>query len=315
METNPYLKDNEVVSNDNEVILEYEKPQLYKRVFSNIIDMILVFIVSVSLISLSLSIYNKSESYTNSNKIMNDVKIQSGFYKEIDDTLIFLTDELESATEKTYEEKYNTIKNITYTFFLDESGTFFEGNGIQIWHEIISKSDLFELVDGKYEKRDGVSDLRAYEFYKKFVDENILGYISKNINYIDAARTIIIVQIVIFLASFFLSIIIFYLIIPFIFYRGKKSIGRLIFKIAFVDFQGISASSARFLGKFALFFFIEVVLSIFTFGIPLFISISMLGFSKSGQCLSEYLSGVYAISSDNKKIYKNVEEYDETHIN
>ena len=56
VETNPYLKDNEVVSNDNEVILEYEKPQLYKRVFSNIIDMILVFIVSVSLISLSLSI-------------------------------------------------------------------------------------------------------------------------------------------------------------------------------------------------------------------------------------------------------------------
>ena len=56
METNPYLKDNEVVNNDKEVILEYEKPQLYKRVFSNIIDMILVFIVSVSLISLSLSI-------------------------------------------------------------------------------------------------------------------------------------------------------------------------------------------------------------------------------------------------------------------
>ena len=110
METNPYLKDNEVVSNDNEVILEYEKPQLYKRVFSNIIDMILVFIVSVSLISLSLSIYNKSESYTNSNKIMNDVKIQSGFYKEIDDTLIFLTDELESATEKTYEEKLERIE-------------------------------------------------------------------------------------------------------------------------------------------------------------------------------------------------------------
>ena len=27
METNPYLKDNEVVNNDKEVILEYEKPQ------------------------------------------------------------------------------------------------------------------------------------------------------------------------------------------------------------------------------------------------------------------------------------------------
>ena len=103
METNPYLKDNEVVNNDKEVILEYEKPQLYKRVFSNIIDMILVFIVSVSLISLSLSIYNKSESYTNSNKIMNDVKIQSGFYKEIDDTLFFLIFLFLLFTEKYYE--------------------------------------------------------------------------------------------------------------------------------------------------------------------------------------------------------------------
>lgn len=318
MESKDYLKNNESeIKNESEdyIALEYERPQFYKRIFSNIFDMILVFLLSLILISGLMSLFSSSNIYQSANETMKSIKLESGFYKDNGGELKFIVDILDENADMTYETKYKTIKETTYTFFSDEKGLFFEGNGIEILHETLSKADILTLVDGKYEKKDGVTDLRAYEFYKDFLNNNALGYVSYNIDYLNATKSIFGYQISIILGSIFFSIIVFYFIVPLIFYRGKKSFGRLIFKISYVDSRGISLSFARFLVKFALFFIVECALSLFTFGIPLFVSITMLGTSKNGQCFSDYISGIYAISSDNKIVYVSEEEYDEKHLN
>lgn len=85
--------------------------------------------------------------------------------------------------------------------------------------------------------------------------------------------------------------------------RGRCSLGKMLFKIGHVDGRTLSPSFPRYLSRFAILFFAELILSLFTFGIPFIISFTMMAFTKKKQGFPDYLLNLTEIDTSKAKIY------------
>ena len=105
-------------------------------------------------------------------------------------------------------------------------------------------------------------------------------------------------------AAVTLSCFITYALPPLIVGRGKPTIGMLIYHIGRVDSSLLSLKPGRFLARYAIFFFGIIILSLFTFGIPLLGSATMMIFSKKKQSFPDYMLGIVEVDTNKQKIYK-----------
>ena len=105
-----------------------------------------------------------------------------------------------------------------------------------------------------------------------------------------------------------LSCFITYLFIPLIFNKGKKTIGKLVFKIGVVNKNLLNVSNKQYFLRFLIFLFLEVILSIFTFLIPIIISFNMIFFTKNKQCLHDYIMHFQLVDTSMYKIYNSLDE-------
>ena len=101
-----------------------------------------------------------------------------------------------------------------------------------------------------------------------------------------------------------LAAIIVWFIIPLCFTRGKKSLGRLAFRIALLGKDNYSLKFGRFCTRFLIFFFLEFLLSLFTFCVPLIVSLTMSACTKKKQNFHDYMLDIREIDSYGTKIYK-----------
>ena len=94
-----------------------------------------------------------------------------------------------------------------------------------------------------------------------------------------------------------------YLLPTFFWRREHFTVGKFSMQIGLVDSECLSPSFGRFLARWAIFFFGEVILSFFTFGIPFIISFSMMVFSKNQQGFPDFMLGLNEIDAKKQKIY------------
>lgn len=149
-----------------------------------------------------------------------------------------------------------------------------------------------------------------HNFYVSASDQ-AQSYLANNDTYVEAARTLlVIVNFVAIPISLFTSCLIFYFLIPLIFFRrGYQTLGMRPFHLYLLNAHAISPSFRAFLGRTLILFFVEIVGSLVTFGIPLIVSFSMLAFRKDGQCLHDYLSGTYMVDAADQSVYVSYDEY------
>ena len=95
---------------------------------------------------------------------------------------------------------------------------------------------------------------------------------------------------------------------PIIFFRGKKSLGRLAFRIGLLGKDNFSLTIGRFTLRFLIFLFAEVILSVFTLCVPLIISISMSAFTKKKQNFHDFMLDIKEVDTYGTKIY--LDKYD-----
>ena len=106
-------------------------------------------------------------------------------------------------------------------------------------------------------------------------------------------------------SAYILAGILVYFIPPLFFRRGRKTLGKALYRIGLVDKDIFSPTFARFTARFAIFFFAELLLSIFTFGAPYIISFTMMLFTKNKQGFPDYLLRLNEIDTSKAKIYYN----------
>ena len=148
------------------------------------------------------------------------------------------------------------------------------------------------------------------KFYAPFIDEYCQGYLFTIIpNYYEFTKyqndMLLYAEL---LPSFIFAGIVTFFVPIFIFKRGRKTIGKLVYKISVVDSKFLSPKLGRVLTRQSIYLFGIIFLSIFTFLIPALISFSMMTFSKNKQGFADYMLGLREIDTSNQKAYFSLDE-------
>lgn len=288
----------------------YIRAKYTTRLFAFAFDLLCMAITTLLLMIAVQAMLNVSPWYTNMSKVSNDLIAESCLYEKVDGSYILITKKYTASDEAGAK----TVNNEHYAPALDKFyklDTFFpNGDGMEKYNKEKVESGYFVLVEGKVVRKSDVTETNLYAFYRKAISTTAVGYMSKNVNYINASRGLFFSFLFIdLLIPIVVSTLIFELMFPFIFKHGRKTLGKLIFKIGVTDAQGLSPTIGRFLLRYLFFLFIEIILSIASFLIPLIVSFSMMAFSKKSQSLHDYVIGTYVIDDSNTKICMNKIEY------
>lgn len=94
-----------------------------------------------------------------------------------------------------------------------------------------------------------------------------------------------------------------YLLPGLIIKRGRPTLGKRLMQIQFVDPQILSPSARRYVCRWLVFFFLEFVLSFFTFGIPFIVSFTMTLATKKHQSFPDFMTGLVEVDAKKQKVY------------
>ena len=146
------------------------------------------------------------------------------------------------------------------------------------------------------------------EFYKLIMDNNLNDdYLTKRApnyrNYmVNEGKYLLLIELPI---SYTVAAILVYFIPPLFLKRGRQTLGKALYRIGLVDSDIFSPTLPRYLARFLIFFFGELVLSIVTLGAPYVISFTMMLTTKKKQGFPDYLLGLTEIDTSKQKIYYN----------
>lgn len=308
----------------NEIDIHYRRPKFAHRVLANLIDLILFALAFIGLFTLSRYLVSLTPHHSKTFATVNQMRLDSGLYREENGQMVdivsymntsnVLTNEgkvvlSEFSIKKffTFEEKYLSSERYTQMSekydtdrlektYVENSVTYhlFELNGD---NEIVKNNEFYE--GHKYVYRD---------FYLDYIDRYFQGYFSTTPAYYEATR--ILFYYLVFLdvpVSIILSIVLVYYVPTLFFRRGRKTLGKALYRIGTVDMRFLSPKFGRNTARWSL-FLLEVILGICSLGIIFILSFTMMAFSKNKQGFPDYILGLQEVDTSNNKIYFTYEE-------
>ena len=299
----------------------FNKPKYRVRLFAFLFDLLCMSILGVLLVFATQAIMNNVPYYKEANQNINEIQLASGLYVERDDhTTKLMCDHYKIEKQEQYEE-YNKKFDVALTNFYSNE-RFFDSSdphsGLYLYNiekipEGQNDSKLFIYADESHtsiEEKSDASKVDLYNFYCKIMSEKAVKYVINSDAYIKNSRTISLTFVFItLLIPILLSVLVFEFVMPLIFKRGRKTLGKLLFKLSVVDARGLNCSFWRFLARFSIFLILEVLVGIVSFAIPLIVSFSMMVFSKTSQTFHDYVSGTYVVEAPMTSICITQEEY------
>lgn len=309
------------MENIKSINIEYERPRFGRRIFFRIVDaLFLTILFLISFVSIQ-AIYSSTSSYKNAVDTLTTIRLESSLYVYKDDSLINISTYVYQDEKMSYGQKEDYLENALNSF-LEYMKSISEESYNKIYADLnefkLSSSLTYENENLFYKNENGEivknenvpSKIFIENFYTVFIDTNCNGYLSSEIDtYYEA--TMYLSSLTFYLnipLSLFLSSLIVYFVFPLIFSRGRKTLGMLIYHVSFIGLNCYSLTFKKRIKKFLITYFLEFILSIFTFCIPLIISSSMMFFNKNHQTFAEYMVGINEVDDENALIYKNKEE-------
>ena len=293
----------------------FTKARFSHRIFAFMVDLFLMTVTSLLLILASRQLVGLAPFYKNAVNGIREVQIASHLYEQDEkgDTVVLC--EFYNPESEEDCQKYNVDLDKALKAFYSDPNFFDQSDsnsGLALYMKQRLDTGYFIYTDDSHTDvapKDDVLASTIYKTYSKIMKEDALSYMAKNTLYIESSRTINLSFILLILVTpIVISVFIFEYIIPLCFKRGRKTIGKFLFKLGVVDVQGLSPSFWRFTARFALFLFIEVLMSV-AFFIPLIISMTMFSVSKLGQSFHDYVTNTYVVNCEESRIFMNKEEY------
>ena len=298
----------------------FNKPKYRVRLFAFFFDFMCMVITGVLLVFAMQAIMNNVPYYKAANKTIDEIQLASGLYVERDDhTTKLMCDFYKVENDNQYEEYNKKFDEALTSFYTNER--FFDlsdpNSGIHLYNiEKIPEGEtegvLFIYADEtrtSIVQKSGASKKDLYDFYCRIMSEKAIKYVINNDAYVSSTKTISLSFIfIILLVPIVFSVLLFELLFPLIFRRGRKTLGKLIFKLSVVDVRGLACPLGRFLGRFAILFFLEILIGIASFAIPIIVSFSMMVFSKTNQAFHDYVTNTYVVEAPMSSICLTKEE-------
>ena len=306
----------------NKIEISYYRPSLSKRLFSRIVDALILALFSLGLFVSIKAIYSNTDSYKSAQQTLINVRVDSGIYDYKNNELInvaticYQDTKMSDSQKETYllgrldkffkymesysHESYLKVKNDYDTFRLSSTLNY-------------TNNPLFIKENDEIMKNTSVDiPIKSYveDCYSVYIDTNCNGFLTTEIKeYYESNK--LIGHLTFFInipISVFVSSLLVFLVPPLIFKKGRKTIGMLIYHIGFVNKELYNLSLKQFFIKFLVFYFFEFLLSVVTFGIPLIISLTMMLVTKNKQNFNEYMLNIQEVLTLDATIYNNKSE-------
>ena len=303
--------------------IEYYRPTFWKRIFSILFDLLICFFISFSIFNLSKYIANNYTSLKDDALKLDEIRLESSLFVKDLDRVTDIVTYYNNSTDISYgAQELDLSARIErfFTFLLENAGQSTYEEALKYYDDfrldpnrLYEDKSYFVLQDGEVVKNTSAQiPSKAYvqNIYSPFIDEYGQGLLVTRIpEYTILQKNLSIALIFIEIPiSVGLGVTIVYYICPLIFRRGRCTLGRLLFKIGLVDKNVLNVNWKVFTLRFLIFFFLEVVLSVFTLCILFFISLSMMAFTKKKQTFHDYLLGIEEVDTANSKIYYSLQE-------
>lgn len=317
---------------DRKINIEYNPAIFHRRIMANFVDLLLFAMVFIFSFIGARAIVQSTDYYKETDTILVSARIDSGLYKKtgsgmLMDIVSFVNgnqeyNELDKKQQLRYaitdfisylEEEVSIEKSLEVQKKYDDTRLdqrmVYEGVPMFVYSE-----DTNRVIENEKCKCPHSYYIRNY--YTPFIDEYCQGYLITTIpNYysITKYQTDMLLYAEL-LPSFLFSGILIYYVPIFIFKRGRKTLGKLIYNISVVDSKYLSPKIGRSLLRQTIYFFGEIFLSIFTFAIPALMSFSMMAFSKKKQGFADYMLGLRDVDSSSNKVYFSLDEITIEHL-
>lgn len=330
--------DNQEIERNEVVSVNYTQPKFWHRVMANFIDFFLMLVMFIVLFIAARSIVLATPKYKQAEQTILDTQLNSGLYvKDVSDEdkivdIIHYIDTYVAVYGNEFDgvgegggEPYGKIGKAVYAInkFINYCSDL-SVTSPERYQELLNYYDSMRLEtvtsDGvHFFIKDGdniipnetlASDAEKRKLYYSnvytpIIEKRFLPFLTSNVTqYREAYRVefnyLVFLEIPV---SYSLAGILVYFVPPLFFKRGRKTLGKAIYHIGLVDQRVLSPTIARFSARFAIFFFAELILSLFTFGIPYIISFSIMAFSKDKQGFPDYMLHLYEIDTSKANIY------------
>ena len=312
-----------------EIRIEYKRPPFYRRVFANLIDIILVALCFFSFFIGIRSIVTSNSSYKEKVSVINKTKKECGLFIEYQghyvDVVTYLNAQKDFSSSKKIKEitssidnfleyskanlnleDYEEIKNDYYTSLTSDDIVY---DGVKMFVKedgLLKENELCKAPLSKY-----------YEVYSNYVDSRLMTYLStKYIAYFEATKYMS--NMVLFLeipVAYVLAGLVVYLLPPLIFKRGRRTVGKALYGVGLVNKDCLNLSGKQFAIRFVIFYFAIYLLSIVTLGIPMIISFTLMAFSKGRQGFADYMLNFTEIDMTKSTIYNSLDEIKIDYLN
>ncbi len=325
MSIKPEEASNTTINQSEDIHVRYASPKLYRRVFALFLDYIIFALLWIALFLGIRAIVNMSSAYKNAESNINKTRLECGLYVSYNNETVTLGTYYkgmagEYTNKQVYEGYVNGLNNF-YKYLNDNiSPEASKSAQEDFYTKIKSKNYVYSSVNyfifdetnkTVTKNPDCQAPYSKYsEVYLDYIDNVAYGLLSQfNSNYLNSTRILsnFLLFLEVPLATFLSGVVTFY--IPgLIFRRGRQTIGMLVYKMGRTNSSLLHLSFARFTARSAIYIIFIQLLSIFTFGLPLIISFSMMAFSKNRQNFVDYMLGIYDVELYNTKVYYTKEE-------
>ena len=314
---------------ENKKNISYTTPKFHRRCFANVIDFLLFLVVAVSFFLAARWIVSLTPSFKNNEARLLQIREESGLYYVDGDKSEDMLYHIDTGNNTAYmkcvktdeaiekfivylknnvsEEASKKVRDDYDSFRLDPKFVY-EKEGTKIPYFIKKESGSIERNP---ELNDLVSKREYFEkVYTPFFDEHALGYLVTAVpEYLGLVRYESIMLFAVEIpVGWLIGGLLVYLLPGLLFRRGRRTIGKWMYQIGLANAKLLSCSAGRFVARWAIFFFGVLTLSIFTFGIPMIVSFSLMAFSKRKQGFPDYILGLIEVDVSYQKLYFSFDE-------
>lgn len=314
---------------EDSIKIEYKRPRFHRRVLANFVDAVIFIIIAFFLFLGAKSVVEQTSSYKDASNYIREAHLESKLYVESDGSVYDVVTFYGSNNDINASE-YKKLLSKSMTDFIAYMGTVsaesqqlviddydsyrldesLKYNGVPCFimqDEIIIENPECKMTHQGY----------AEQVYGRYIDERAQGFLVTEVPGI-VEKTHFMSKMILFVEipiAALISGLLCYLLPPLTFFRrGRRTLGKALYKVGVVDKDCLNLKTGVFIARFAISFFGIIILSVFTFGMPIIISFSMMAFTKERRGFADYMLSLTEIDITNDKIYFSLEEVEKEYI-
>ena len=327
----------------NEIIeIEYNRPKFWHRIIANFVDIFIFVLFFITFFFTARFIVQSTPSYKAMENRMYEMQLESGLYAKSNvdgriTDIIYDVERLEMPYGSEFDgepsdhsvdpPKYvgkNGIVIHAINTFIDymanpEHASETVYNNLVKYYDDLRLNETLNDIHFYVKEGDKIipnptfaTDATKYKYfysqiYKPAIEKYCIPCFQANVpEYASMIRTdfnlLVFVEVT---SGYTIAAVLTYYVPGLIFRRGRKTFGKALYRIGLVDDRLLSPTVKRFTVRFIMFFFMELVLSLFSFGLPFIISFTMMAFSKNRQGFPDYILKLQEIDTSKNNIYMN----------